>query len=350
MIVSPALDQPHKRYNPLLGEWVLVSPQRMLRPWLGRVESVPPDNSPAFDPHCHLCPGNERAGGMRNPQYRSTYRFANDFPALTPESNGQSRNDGGLIVSLSETGRCEVLCFSPRHDLTVPRMSLEQVHAVIEKWVEIFSELDSNKSYAYVQIFENYGPLIGASNPHPHGQVWANSTLPNIPARESQAFSDYSRLKTSCLLCDYLGLEMERKERLVDENEDFVALVPYWAVWPYEALILSKRHFAAMDDLSPNEMRSLADVQRRLTIRYDNVFQTSCPYSMGFHQRPTDGAIHPDWHFHAHYYPPLLRSAIVQKFMVGYELLGSPQRDLTPEAAAQRLAAATTTHYLDQSK
>jgi UDPglucose--hexose-1-phosphate uridylyltransferase len=336
---------PHRRFNPLLREWVLVSPLRTQRPWLGQVEKPAPPSASQYDPGCYLCPGNERAGGARNPDYTSTLVFDNDYPALLPHAPAGAINQTNLIVAESETGNCRVGCFSPRHDLTVPRMSLRELRAVVNMWTEQFQELEKIEWVRHIQIFENRGGLMGASNPHPHCQIWTNATLPNIPARELHSFEEYRNDKKSCLLCDYLQLELQRKERIVCQNETFAVVVPFWAVWPFETLVLSKRHCAAMSDLSVLERELLGDILRRTTTRYDNIFETSFPYSMGFHQRPSDGHAHAEWHFHAHYFSPLLRSATVQKFMVGYELLGSPQRDITPEAAAQRLAAASETRF-----
>lgn len=334
---------PHRRFNPLLREWVLVSPHRTQRPWLGKVEKLAPSGSSPYDSGCYLCPGNERAGGARNPNYPSTFVFDNDYPALLPNTPGGAVNEGNLIVAESAAGNCRVGCFSPRHNLTIPRMSPAELRAVLDMWTEQFQELEQIEWVRHIQIFENRGALMGASNPHPHCQIWSNATLPNIPARELNSFEEYRNDKKSCLLCDYLQLELQRNERIVCQNEAFAVVVPFWALWPFETLVLSKRHFAAMTDLSTTERDLLGDILRRITTRYDNIFATSFPYSMGFHQRPVNGHTHPEWHFHAHYFPPLLRSAAVQKFMVGYELLGSPQRDITPETAAQRLAAASET-------
>ena len=331
---------PHRRFNPLMQEWVLVSPHRTQRPWLGKVEKATPSSQLIYDSNCYLCPGNERAGGARNPKYTSTFVFDNDYPALLPGAGAAAVNEGNVIVAESEAGNCRVGCFSPRHDLTIPRMSPGELRAVVDMWTEQFLILEEMAWIHHVQIFENRGALMGASNPHPHCQIWANATLPNVPARELNSFQEYRNEKKSCLLCNYLQIELQRNERIVCQNDAFVVVVPYWAVWPFETLVLSKRHFAAMSDLSDAERDLLGDILRRITTRYDNLFQTEFPYSMGFHQRPTDGNAHPEWHLHAHYYPPLLRSATVQKFMVGYEMLGSPQRDITPETAAQRLADA----------
>ena len=340
--------KPHRRFNPLMREWVQVSPHRTQRPWQGKVETAAATNQVTYDSTCYLCPGNERAGGARNPKYTSTFVFNNDYASLLPNVEHESENESGLLVAETEAGVCRVVCFSPRHDLTVPRMSVREIRKVIDVWVAQFSELEKTGWIKHVQVFENRGALMGASNPHPHCQIWANATIPNIPTRELESFRSYREEKKSCLLCDYLAIELKRKERIVCENEAFATLVPFWAVWPFETMVLSKRHLGAMDELSGIERDLLADILRRTTIRYDNVFETSFPYSMGFHQRPTDGQAHPEWHFHAHYLPPLLRSAVVQKFMVGYELLATPQRDITAETAAARLVEVGEMHYLDK--
>ena len=342
---------PHRRFNPLLREWVLVSPHRTDRPWQGRVERAAPGNQPRYDPNCYLCPGNERAGGSRNPKYQSTFVFDNDYAALLPDT-GQAgtaeKKEAGLLIARAERGICRVVCFSPRHDSRIPSMPVAEIRQVVDVWAEQFQELEKTGWIRSVLIFENSGQLIGTSNPHPHGQIWANAELPNVPEKEFASFREYRESDGGCLLCDYLKLELQKKERIVCQNEGFAVVVPFWAVWPFETAVLSKRHIAAMHELSTHERELLADILRRTTILYDNLFESAFPYSMGFHQRPTDGKPHPEWHFHAHYYPPLLRSATVQKFMVGYEMLGSPQRDFTPENAAQRLAAAGEIHYLDR--
>ena len=348
MNLDESLHTPHKRFNPLLREWVLVSPQRTERPWQGKVEHPPPPPSVAYDPNCYLCPGNRRAGGKQTPKYSATYVFDNDFPALLPEVESLQYEQNGLLVAQTDRGICRVLCFSPRHDLAVPRMKVRELRGVVDAWTEQFSSLAQIPWVRHVQIFENRGELMGASNPHPHCQIWANATLPNLPAREDESLRAYRTEKHSCLLCDYLQLELQRNERLVCQNDAFVVLVPFWAVWPFETLVLSKRHSASLDQLSVDERDLLGDLLRRITIRYDNLFETAFPYSMGFHQRPTDGQPHEAWHLHAHYSPPLLRSATVRQFMVGYELLASPQRDLTPESAATRLREMSETHYLDR--
>ncbi len=331
-------DHPHRRYNPLTREWVLVSPHRTRRPWQGQVERPPAEVRPAYDPTCYLCPGNERAGGARNPVYAGTYVFDNDFAALLPDTPaGEMRN--GLLLARSEVGRCRVVCFSPNHSLTLPQMSQAEVRGVVDVWVAQYEELGARPEINYVQIFENKGAIMGCSNPHPHGQIWSNHSIPLEPATEQVAQRAYRDETGGCLLCDYLAQELAAGERLICANSHFVALVPFWAVWPFEAMIISRRHMASISELRGAERDGLADIIRRLTIRYDNLFEVSFPYTMGLHQEPTDGEPHDEWHLHLHFYPPLLRSASVRKFMVGYEMLAEPQRDLTPEAAAARLAA-----------
>jgi UDPglucose--hexose-1-phosphate uridylyltransferase len=339
---------PHRRFNPLTREWVLVSPHRTKRPWQGKVEKPAASNLPTYDPTCYLCPGNGRADGARNPQYSTTFVFDNDFAALLPDEPTFEMNERSLLVARAEKGICRVICFSPRHDLTIPRMSLREVSEVIRVWTEEFKRLGAIDWVRHVQIFENRGALMGASNPHPHCQIWANESLPVLPEKELASFRKYRETQKACLLCDYLQLELQHRERVICENDAFAVVIPFWAVWPFETLLLSKRHLASMEELTGGETKLLADILRRITIRYDNLFETSFPYSMGFHQRPTDGADYPEWHFHAHYFPPLLRSATVQKFMVGYELLGNPQRDITAEISAKRLQELPETHYLDR--
>ncbi len=329
--------QPHRRYNPLSDSWVLVSPQRTQRPWLGQVERRPPPERPAYDPNCYLCPGNERAGGQRNPVYTDTFVFTNDYPALLPDTPPAEYSEGGLLFAASERGIARVITFSPRHDLTLPQMTLEEVRRVVDVWAEQTEELGALDLVGHVQIFENKGEMMGASNPHPHGQIWASEHVPGEPARENRSLAEYRARQGSCLLCDYLTLERKLGERVVFENAHWAVLVPFWAVWPFEVMLLSRRHVGTLPDLNDEERDALADAIRRLTARYDNLFSVPFPYSMGFHQAPTDGADHPEVHLHAHYYPPLLRSATVRKFMVGYEMLAEPQRDLTAESAAGRL-------------
>ena len=328
---------PHRRYNPLTNEWILVSPHRTDRPWQGQVEKLPPDTRPSYDPACYLCPGNERAGGIRNSQYDSTFVFQNDFSALLPDTPLEALDQRGLVRATSERGLCRVICFSPRHDWTLPDMPLPDIRRVVDVWAEQTTELGALDFIHYVQIFENKGAMMGCSNPHPHCQVWASESVPTEPAKELHSQSDYLDARGTCLLCDYLALELKVGERIVLQNEGFVVLTPFWAVWPFETMVLARRHLASLPDLNGAERDALADVVSRLTRRYDNLFQTSFPYSMGWHQSPTDGLAHPETHLHAHYYPPLLRSATVRKFMVGYEMLSNPQRDVTAEMAAARL-------------
>jgi UDPglucose--hexose-1-phosphate uridylyltransferase len=341
--------EPHRRFNPLTGEWILVSPQRAQRPWRGHVEKNAVSATLAHDPGCYLCPGNERAGGARNPKYQSTFVFTNDFAALKPNVQPMRQDDSerGLLLSESEAGTCKVVCFSPRHDLTLARMSIPEITAVVDVWVKQFTEIGSLPYVNYVQIFENRGEIMGCSNPHPHGQIWANQTIPNQPRKEQESQKAYAGKYGACLLCDYLQLEMKIGTRMVVENAHFAVLVPFWAVWPFEVLLLSKAHSGDLTALDPAMRTSLADIWKRLTTRYDNLFETSFPYSMGFHQAPTEGRDHPEWHLHAHFYPPLLRSAAIRKFMVGYEMLAGPQRDITPEFAAATLSNLPEKHYAD---
>jgi UDPglucose--hexose-1-phosphate uridylyltransferase len=332
-------EDPHRRLNALTNEWVLVSPHRAARPWQGEVAKLPAAAEPSYDPTCYLCPGNTRAGGIRNPTYASTFVFDNDFAALKAQT-ARARLDvdnKGLLVAEAESGICRVICFSPRHDLTLATMTVDQIEPVVHTWMQQFQELAGMQDIRHVQIFENRGAMMGASNPHPHCQVWATSSIPEAPSKELSAQSAYLKSHDNCLLCDYVALERREQVRVVWENKVFVALVPFWAVWPFEILLCSRRHFSSMLEFTGEEVRSLSDVLQRVTSTYDKVFGVPFPYSMGFHQSPCDGREHPEWHFHAHYYPPLLRSATIRKFMVGFEMLGTPQRDITPEIAAERL-------------
>jgi UDPglucose--hexose-1-phosphate uridylyltransferase len=330
----------HRRYNPLTREWILVSPHRMERPWLGQVERAPAVARAVYDPGCYLCPGNVRANGERNPAYQDTFVFDNDFGALLPKAPGAregAKAQSALLVSHPERGVCRVVCFSPRHDLSLAELPVSQIRRIVDTWVQQYFELGNLPFVNYVQVFENKGEMMGASNPHPHGQIWANESLPTEAYKEHRSQNDYLLEAESCLLCDYLAQESAEGTRLVLENESFAALVPFWAEWPFETMLLGKRHAPSLVHLDGAERGALADILKRLTCRYDHLFGVSFPYSMGFHQQPTDGGTHPAWHLHAHFYPPLLRSATVRKFMVGYELLAQPQRDLTAEAAASRL-------------
>jgi len=330
-------EHPHRRFNPLTREWILVSPHRTQRPWQGQVERVPPASQPTYDPGCYLCPGNPRAGGLRNPNYESTFVFENDFAAMRPDTPVGGFREGDLLVAEAESGVCRVVCFSPRHDLTVAKMGAQALRLVVDTWVEQYEELGRLPFIHHVEIFENRGEMMGCSNPHPHCQIWANLTLPTEVAKEQASQLAYREAKHSCLLCDYLRLELSTGERIVCQNDSFAALVPFWAVWPFETMVFARQHVTGIDHLDTAGRSDLADILGRITRRYDNLFAVSFPYSMGFHQRPTDGGEHAEWHLHAHFLPPLLRSATVRKFLVGYELLAMPQRDITPEAAAARL-------------
>jgi UDPglucose--hexose-1-phosphate uridylyltransferase len=348
MNFSDLTSQPHRRLNLLTREWVLVSPHRAERPWQGQVEDVPAQAPVTYDPNCYLCPGNARAAGVRNPAYTETFVFDNDFAALKPDTAAGEIEEKGLLVARSEAGRCRVMCFSPRHDLTMARMSVVELRRLVETWVREFSTLASGPRIRSVQIFENRGAMMGCSNPHPHGQIWANETLPNELAKEVAAFRDYRQAHGATLLRDYLELELEKQERLVCANQHFALLVPFWAVWPFETLLVSRRCVASIDELNGEECNALAEILQQAAIRYDNLFRAPFPYTMGFHQRPTDGGAYPEFHLHAHFYPPLLRSATVKKFMVGYEMLAMPQRDITAETAARLLRDVPGRHYLDR--
>lgn len=337
---------PHRRLNPLTGDWVLVSPHRTARPWQGQMEAVAAPDMPAHDPTCYLCPGNERAGGIVNPAYERTFVFDNDFSALLPDTPRDGTVEDELFVAEAESGVCRVVCFSPRHDLTLARMSVAAITGVVETWIAQVAELGTRDDITSVQIFENRGAVMGCSNPHPHGQIWASRRLPNEPAKEDARQAAYFARHGRPLLIDYLDRERAEGTRIVHENAHFVVLVPFWAVWPFETILLPKRRIGGFDELTGDEPTALAEALSAITIRYDNLFQTSFPYSMGFHQKPLDGGDHAGWQMHAHFYPPLLRSATVKKFMVGFEMLGSPQRDISPETAAERLRAVSPVHYL----
>ncbi len=333
---------PHRRLNRLTGEWVLVSPQRMGRPWQGQLERAAPDKRPAYDPDCYLCPGNRRAGAHTNPEYGTTYAFTNDFPALLPESVDVGAS-AELLRSESVRGTSRVLCFSPRHDLSLAEMSPAEIGSVIDLWSAQTEEL--GRDYPWVQVFENKGEVMGCSNPHPHGQVWALDAIPSEPLREDVQQRVYYQNHARPLLLDYVHHEFAAETRVVAHNDHWVALVPFWATWPFELLLLPRAAVQRLPELDAPQRAALAEIMKLILVRYDNLFETSFPYSMGWHGAPYASHDVRHWQLHAHFYPPLLRSATVKKFMVGFEMLGEAQRDLTPEAAAQRLREIGDVHY-----
>ena len=339
-------EDPHRRYNPLTGEWVLVSPHRGKRPWQGQNEAMDDEGLPEYDPACYLCPGNLRANGLTNENYKDVFAFENDFPALLPEKTSHEKeHESELFLLRPEQGINMVICFSPKHNLTIPEMKVEAIEKIVMLWQQQYLELGSHDFINHVQIFENKGRIMGCSNPHPHGQIWAQSSLPTQVAITQQHILAYFQQNGRSLLKDYLDEELKKQERIVIENEHFVVLVPFWAVWPYETMIISKRHFTNINEMSDTERRSFAEIMKGITVKYDNLFETSFPYSAGIHQSPTDNVPHPEWHFHMNFYPPLLRSATIKKFMVGYEMLGEAQRDIIPEKSARILRELSNIHY-----
>jgi UDPglucose--hexose-1-phosphate uridylyltransferase len=331
--------KPERRLNILTGDWVLVSPHRISRPWQGAEADATPTAAPTYDPQCNLCPGNLRAGGVRNPGYAGVFVFENDFPALLTEGGEAHKSPDGLLVAEPESGVCRVICYSPDHSLTMAGMTTDAIRAVVEVWAQQTAELARRDDIGAVTIFENRGEMMGASSPHPHGQVWATAGVPNELAKEDARQRAWYDAHGEPMLAAYLRRELEERTRLICENDAFVALVPYWAAWPFEAIVLPRRSVIGLDKLDAGERAALADILGHLTRAYDAVFDAPFPYTMGFHQRPMDGDDEAVPHFtmHAHFYPPLLRSASIRKFMVGFEMLAMPQRDLTPEAAAARL-------------
>ncbi len=339
-------EDPHRRFNPLINEWVLVSPHRAKRPWQGQKETIADDGRPEFDPTCYLCPGNVRANGEVNPQYPSSFVFDNDFAALKQEEIAfEEKNEATFFKAKPERGISRVVCFSPKHNITLPEMDLATIEEIIRTWQREYADLGSVEYINYVQIFENKGSVMGCSNPHPHGQIWAQSSLPTQIEKTQNSLKAYFDKNGTNLLLDYLAKELEAKERIIIENEHFVALVPFWAIWPFETLIVCKRHVTKITEFNDEEIAAYALILKQLTAKYDNLFETSFPYSSGIHQAPTDGATHPEWLFHMHFYPPLLRSASVKKFMVGYEMMGESQRDITAEKSAQMLRDLSDVHY-----
>ncbi|MFT4848149.1 MAG: UDPglucose--hexose-1-phosphate uridylyltransferase [Sediminicola sp.] len=333
---SDLQDYSHKRFNILTGEWVLVSPQRAKRPWQGQQESVSNEVRPAHDSSCYLCSGNNRINGEQNPDYKDVFVFTNDFGALQTTSPKFSINKG-FFKAESEQGICKVICFSPDHSKSLADMNIEDIHKVVRTWQEEYTVLGANDSINYVQIFENKGAVMGCSNPHPHGQIWSQSTLPNeVDKKDKQQLEYYNKNQTS-LLGGYLSQELEASERIIYQNNDFVVLIPFWAVWPFETMIIPKKEYTNITEISETESMAFADAISKITIAYDTLFKCSFPYSSGIHQAPTNGEQNKHWHWHMSFYPPLLRSETVKKFMVGYEMFGSPQRDITAEQAAMTL-------------
>ena len=338
-------DHPHRRYNPLLDEWILVSPQRAKRPWQGQNEAISDEKKPEYDETCYLCPGNHRITGGTNPNYENCYVFDNDFPALLKDEVSSDVEQEDLFKINPERGINRVICFSPKHNVTLAEMQVPEIENVVRVWKEQYLELGAISYINHVQIFENKGSVMGCSNPHPHGQIWAQSSLPTQVKKTQDNLLKYYQKTGKSLLKDYLESELQKKERIIAENEHFVLLVPFWATWPYETMIISKRHFSSIAEITEEEIKSYAEMIQIITVKYDNLFKTSFPYSAGIHQAPTDGLDHEEWHFHMHFYPPLLRSATVKKFMVGYELLAEAQRDLTAEQSAEILRNLSTQHY-----
>lgn len=341
-------DHPHRRQNILTGEWIIVSPHRAKRPWQGKIEKPIKEIRPQYDENCYLCPGNIRATGERNPAYEHTFAFNNDYSSLQLDLPDGELNKENLLIAKSERGICRVVCFSPRHDLTLAEMDIDDIRKVVDVWINEYETLGNMPGINYVLIFENKGEIMGCSNPHPHCQIWAQQTIPVEPSKETQRMLNYFHSCGNTLLGDYLQLEQKAAERIIIENEYFSVLVPFWATWPYETIIISRRAFPNLTAMVEEERRAFAEILKRLTVRYDNLFKTSFPYSAGIHQSPTDGEEHHEWHFHAHFYPPLLRSATIKKFMVGYEMLGNPQRDITAELAATQLRELSDAHYLNR--
>lgn len=335
-------EHPHRRFNPMTGEWVLVSPHRAKRPWQGQSETPDTEQRPAYDEKCFLCAGNTRINGEVNPKYTSTFVFTNDFAALKDDTPAASSDDP-LFTMATEQGCSRVICFSPDHSKTLPELSVAEITEVVNTWQNETADL--SKTYNWIQVFENKGAMMGCSNPHPHGQIWAQNQLPTLADKKLVNFAKYYQEHGSNLLEDYVKREVDSGERTVCLNDDWIVVVPYWAAWPFETLLLPRFSVSRMTELNEAQKASLADIVKQITTRYDNLFNCSFPYSMGWHGAPFDGQAHQDWTLHAHFFPPLLRSATVRKFMVGYEMMAESQRDITPEQAAERLRAVSATHY-----
>lgn len=335
-------EHPHRRLNPLTGDWILLSPHRALRPWQGQLESTQAERNEAYDQDCYLCAGNTRVNGELNPNYQSTFVFQNDFAALKP-TTPDAHLDDPLFTMQAVQGESRVICFSPDHSKSLPELSILALVKVVDTWQQQVREL--SEKYLWVQLFENKGAIMGCSNPHPHGQVWAQNQLPSLVATKHKNLEQYFNKYQRSLLSDYAKRELAEDERVVVKNEDWLVVVPYWAAWPFETLLLPRFNVTSMIELTGEQKQSLADIIQAITIRYDNLFQCSFPYSMGWHGAPHDGKAHNEWSLHAHFYPPLLRNATIKKFMVGYEMMAEAQRDITPEQAAQQLKAQSAIHY-----
>ena len=344
MKIDSLNNKPHRRYNILTDEWILVSPHRTKRPWQGKKDSVSKPINVKHDKDCYLCPNNARANGEINPDYKGVYSFVNDFSAILPNVPYQEFEDG-LLKSETEQGICKVICFSNNHSLTLPLMTLEDITEVVKLWKKEYQELGSNEQINYVQIFENKGPIMGCSNPHPHGQIWSQHSIPVEIVKKTKQQQKYWNTNKKSLLQQYIQQELEKDERVILKNEHFVVLVPFWAMWPYETMIIPLNHYQNIGQLNYKEQIAFADIIKKLTTKYDNLFEISFPYSAGIHQSPTNDQKYPEWHFHMSFYPPLLRSAEVKKFMVGYEMFADPQRDITPEYAANILKNLSEVHY-----
>lgn len=345
MLMFKLKEHSHTRYNILTGEWILVSPHRTKRPWQGKVESLPADNRPSYDPACYLCAGNKRADGTINPNYSDPFVFTNDYSSLLPDTPEGTININGFLKAKSAKGTCRVISFCADHSLTLPLLTVDEIKKIIDLWCTEVEHIARDKSIKYIQIFENKGEIMGCSNPHPHGQIWSQNSIPLEVHKEILEQEIYFETNGRSLLADYISLELQLKERIVLENEHFVAVVPFWAVWPYETMIVSKRHVQYILQLSEEEKVAFADIIKRLTTKYDNLFEVSFPYSAGIHQAPVNNGQHKSWHLHMHFFPPLLRSATVKKFMVGYEMLANPQRDITAEWAAEKLRDLSEQHF-----